>query len=203
MSETMNEARLRFWLEPWHWADCAWHRQYGAPACAANVYAERLLFGGWAAAFGLQTLWKAPRDPRWTCLLSVAPQTLRDAAAMLGWVGIVRAPGGAMLLRNVGHDRLLRRALRYRDVNCIEATIGLEGHEPSPQAFGLRMLQRMAEADWPEVGPRIAMMLPPGAHSGRSALRVHHLAVARCLTIWIAAARWLSGSGCAEDENLS
>jgi hypothetical protein len=208
MDEAMSKAWHRFWFEPWHWADDTWHRRYGAPAPAPapghieNPYARRLLFGGWASAFDLPMQWSEPSDARWTHLLAIEPRMLREAAAMLGWVGMLRAPGGVTLLHDAHDDRLLRRALRYRDINCIETTIDLHVRPAlSPHACGLNMLRCMAETGWPEIASRIAMMLPPELPSSTCALHIHRIDVARCLTLWGAAARWLSDG--AQHKDLS
>ena len=189
----MSEEWPRFWFEPWRWADPGWHRRYGAPLAPAHLPAARMLFGGWIGSFGLEREWRSPADRRWLQLLSLAPPALREAAAVLGWIAMLRAPGGMALLRGAERDPLLRCALRYRDVNCVEAHIAeSQGAAYDAHACGVYLLRSAAEAQWPDVARRLAMMLAPGAaHDGEAPLAIARIDVARSLTLGLAAARRL------------
>src|SRR6202158_2593839 len=158
----MNDAWPRFWFEPWRWADPGWHRRYGVPLASPGLPAARLLCTGWTGAFGLEREWQRPADRLWLQLLGIAPLALRDLAAVLGWIAILRAPGGMAHVRGAERDPLLRCALRYRDVNCTEARIGgsPDGGYVASES-GLRMLRLAAEAHWPDIASRLAMMRAP------------------------------------------
>lgn len=195
MGSSMDDNWPAFWFEPWRWADPAWHRHYGAPANVTDRHAQRLLFAGWLDAFGLSSSWAQPADKRWQQLLAVSPAALQDAAALMGWLAIVRAPGGIAQTRGRGDDHRLARALRYRDVNCIDARfVAPAGRGADARACGIDLLQQMALADWREVAGRIAMMGSPRAPAASACVVFERIDVARCLSVWLAATRWLSGA---------
>lgn len=183
---------LRFWFEPWAWADEAWRIRYGLPASATGREAARLHFSGWIDVFSLGRDWSLPADARWLALLDMSPRGLRDAASLLGWLALLHAPGGGRHARDAARDPLARRALRYRTVNCMRVVgdARTAGGWPA-QAHGLRILRMMAERDWPDVAGRLAMMLEPGAEADERTLRVETLVVPRCLALVLAAHRWL------------
>ncbi|CAN7413887.1 hypothetical protein LJR230_002532 [Trinickia sp. LjRoot230] len=195
MGSSIDDNWPTFWLEPWRWADPAWHRQYGVLANVTDRHAQRLLFAGWFDAFGLSSSWAQPADRRWQQLLAASPTALQDAAALMGWLAIVRAPGGIAQTRGHRDDRRLARALRYRDVNCFDAQFAAPaGQCADARACGLDLLQRMALADWRDVAGRIAMMAPPRASAASACVAFERIDVARCLSVWLAATRWLSAA---------
>ncbi|GLU32594.1 hypothetical protein WKR88_18075 [Trinickia caryophylli] len=203
---------LRFWFEPWAWADEAWRIRYGVPAPVAGRETSRemgreagheagremgrerarLHFSGWIDVFALEKEWSLPADARWLALLEMSPQRLRDASSLLGWLALLHTPGGGHRAHAAARDPVARRALRYRTVNCMRVVGDARATDGWPgQAHGLRILRMMAEQDWPDVASRLAMMLEPGTEAGESALRVETLVVPRCLALVLAAARWL------------
>lgn len=190
-----------FWFEPWRWADAGWTAGYGATATVAHLSARRLLLAGWSDAFGLAHCWNGPGDARWLQLLSAAPSVLRDAAAVLGWIVVVRSPGGMAHARDAMRDRFCMRALRYRDVDGFEARIAWgPGGAPEARECGLHLLRLMAESHWPDIAPRLAMMRGPGALSSVPQVTIRRIAVARCLALWLAVIRWLQEAGQADSS---
>jgi hypothetical protein len=189
-----------FWFEPWRWADSGWFPRYGAPFVPVGLDATRLAFGGWIGAFGLEREWRLPADRRWLQLLGVAPATLRELAAVLGWIAMLRAPGGLALAhaRGADRDQLWRCAFRYRDVNWIEARIG-ESRDIAydAHAHGLRFLRLAADTQWPDIARRLAMMLAPGAAHAEGPLTDTRIDAGRCLTLALAVARRLGTTAAA------
>jgi hypothetical protein len=129
-------------------------------------------------------------DQRWLQLLGVAPVALRDLAAVLGWIAILRAPGGMAHVRGAERDPLLRCAFRYRDVNCIEARIG-QSRDVAYDAreSGLHLLRLVAEAQWPDIAARLAMMRAPDAPHPECRLAIVRIDAGLCLTLGLAASR--------------
>ncbi|PTB17174.1 hypothetical protein C9I57_29310 [Trinickia symbiotica] len=224
----MSNAWPRFWFEPWHWADHGWHLRYGVPVAPAAGSAARLVFGGWIGAFGLECEWRAPPDPRWLQLVSFSPALLRELASVLGWIAVLRASGGwrfarggeGPLKRWPTHHPLWQCALRYRDVNCLESRIV---ESPTTTTYdartaGLRLLQRAAAMQWPDISGRLLMMRSPDERHGEEPstmacaggghscsgdppepvvtgpLAIAHIDVGLCLAVALATARRLAAT---------
>lgn len=188
MTDARHDAWPAFWFAPWRWAHADWSERYGVSisSAPAGVMGQRLLFRGWIGTFGLDRYWAPPADARWLDALAAPSAMMREAAAVLGWIAIARAQG-ARLPRAA--DPTLLRALRYREVSCVDVSLVSSGSAQRDAAgCGLLVLRSMAEAAWPDVAARVAMMQPPAADAG---LVVKRVDVARCLTLWLAALRWL------------
>jgi hypothetical protein len=191
----MSDEWPRFWFEPWRWADPGWHRRYGVPLASPGLPAARLLCAGWTGAFGLEREWRPPADRRWLQLLGIAPLALRDLAAVLGWIAVLRAPGGMAQVRGAERDPLLRCALRYRDVNCIEARIGGSRDAAcDARESGLHLLRLAAEAQWPDIAPRLGMMRAPDAAHQECRLAIARIDAGLCVALGLAAARRLGAT---------
>jgi hypothetical protein len=188
-----------FWFEPWRWADPGWQRFYGASQLPVRCEAERLAFAGWIDTFGLEREWRHPEDARWLQLCELEPEALRTLATVLGWIAILRAPGGWPHALGVKVDSVLRWAFLYRDVNWIEIRAvdpGMAAYDA--QASGLQLLLAAAKSQWPDIGRRLAMMLAPTAIPGDGALNIVRIDGARCLTLSLAVARRLAVAECAD-----
>lgn len=192
MTKPLIDGWPAFWFAPWRWAHADWHQRYGASVArpAGGTAGQRLLFRGWIDTFQLGRQWMQPADLRWFNALAAPPDIMRDAAAVLGWVALVRA--GAIKHAGTTAERLLLHALRYRQVNCIDARLSPRGGAQwDATACGLELLHAMAEADWPDVAARIAMMRATQSQPANACLVVERLDVARCVTLWLAVLRWL------------
>jgi hypothetical protein len=154
-----------------------------------------LLCAGWTGAFGLEREWRRPGDRRWLQLLGIAPLALRDLAAVLGWIAILRAPGGMAHVRGAERDPLLQCALRYRDVNSVDACIaGSLDAACDARESGLHLLRLAAEAQWPDIAPRLAMMRAPDASHQGCRVAIARIDAGLCLTLGLAAARRLGAT---------
>jgi hypothetical protein len=194
----MSEWR-KFWFEPWRWADPGWHRLYAAAHLPVRCEAARLAFAGWIDTFRLEREWRQPEDARWLQLCGIEPEALRTVATVLGWIAILRAPGGWPHARGIEADPVLRWAFRYRDVNWIDIRAvdrGMAAYDA--QASGLQLLLLAAKSQWPDIGRRLQMMPAPHAIAGDGALAVIRLDGARCLTLSLAVARRLAAGESAD-----
>jgi hypothetical protein len=172
-----------------------WHRRYGEIQIPVHVSAARVLFGGWIGAFELEREWRSPVDPRWLQLVSLGPVALREAAAVLGWIAMLRQPGGIAQVRGAESDARVRCALRYRDVNCVQAHVGESRDAYDVCANGLLLLHRAAQMQWPDIARRLAMMLAPASQEDHdAALTIARIDVARCLSVALAAVRHIGAA---------
>ncbi len=193
MTGPFDDGWPAFWFAPWRWAHADWHQRYvpsAAIASAGGMDGHRLLFRGWIDTFELGRDWAPPADVRWFDALGAPPEMMLDAAAVLGWVALVRAGG----IREVGvhAERRLSRALRYREVNCVDARlVASGGAQWDATACGLDLLSAMAEASWPDMAARVAMMRAPQRGAADACLVVNRIDVALCVTLWLAILRWL------------
>jgi len=192
MTEPLVDGWPAFWFAPWRWAHADWRLRYGASAAlfAGGTARQRLLLRGWIDTFQLGRQWAPPADLRWFEALAAPPAMMLDAAAVLGWIALVRA--GGIKEASTPYERRLLCALRYRDVNCIDACLGpYGGAQWDATTCGLDLLLAMAEADWPDVAARVAMMRAPQPRPADASLIVRRLDAARCVTLWLAVLRWL------------
>lgn len=192
MTGPLHDGWPAFWFAPWRWAHADWHRRYGVPAALqpAGLAEQRLLFRGWIDTFALRHHWAPPTDNRWFEALAAPQGMMLDAAAILGWIGLVRAGG----VKDMGSaaDRRLSRALRYREVSCMDTCfVPSDSGRWDATASGLDVLLAMAEAGWPDVAGRIAMMRAPQRRMADACVVVERVDVALCVTIWLAVLRWL------------
>ena len=200
MTGPSNDEWPAFWFTPWRWAHADWRERYGASVAAssAGMPGQRLLFRGWIDAFGIGREWTPPADVRWFEALAVPRAMMLDAAAVLGWIVLVRA--GVMPEAGTVADPRLSRALRYREVSCAEVRLVSSGSEPSDAtSCGLELLLAMAKDAWPDVAARVAMLRAPPQPQPRASdvcLVVKGIDAARCMTLWLAVLRWLrAGAG--------
>jgi hypothetical protein len=188
----MSEWR-KFWFEPWRWAEAGWQRLYGVSELVAPCEGKRLAFAGWFDTFGLEREWREPQDIRWLQLCELEPHALRTVATMLGWIAMLRAPGGWSHSLGIEVDPVLRWAFLYRDVNWIEIRAvdrGMAAYDA--QANGLQLLRLAANSQWPDIDRRLTMMLAPTAIPANRVLSFVSIDAVRCLTLSLALARRLS-----------
>lgn len=189
-----------FWTEPWRWAAPAWQLRYGAPAGDFDCLAARLIYSGWTTCFGLDRRWCPPADARWLDVVRAPPALLRGVASMLGHLAALRADATATLVRCAPSDQWFSLALKYRDVNCMRTAGSAARDEPAAACLrGARVLCAMARCDWPEIGSRMAMIVPPDTCAtgqgrvepgqGERALTIEWLDASRCLSLCAAAMR--------------
>lgn len=158
-----------FWLEPWRYAAPAWRERYGAPRCDVDAHAARLVYGGWAAYFGLAQGWRPPSDPNWLAVLRAPPASLHRLASALGYIALVRAGASNVLLHAAWSDRACACALKYRETNCMKAVLLTSPPfdpaacraRPTPHDCGVDVLRAMARQAWPEAESRFAMLVSP------------------------------------------
>lgn len=219
MTPAPIDAMPSFWIEPWRFAAPVWRTLYGAPQLAFDRHAERLVYSGWVNCFGLCQRWRAPSDPGWLDLLDTQPAWLHRVATTLGYVALARAGAADVLLRAAQLDRSSVDALKYREVNCMSASLLTPSSlcrsacrdALTPRACGVEVLCAMARHGWPDAESRFAMLVGPGAVTARHtaklsnsqaifrrepALSIDRIDVGRCLTICRAAVRKVA-AGCA------
>jgi hypothetical protein len=192
MSGPPDDGWPAFWCSPWRWAHADWHRRYGASAAVppAGVAGQRLLFRGWIDAFELGRCWSPPGDMRWFEAFAAPPPMMVEAAAVFGWIALVRA-GGVQDVGRAAQPRL-SIALRYRDVSCIDARlVPSGGAQWDATVCGLKVLSAMAEAAWPDVAARVAMMRAPQRLATDAWLVIERIDVTLCVTLWLAVLRRL------------
>ncbi len=170
MDKIPSEAIPEFWREPWRFAAPAWRTIYGAPPFEFDGYAERLVFGGWAAHFGLSRQWRAPGCEGWRAVLEVVPPLLRQVVTALGYIALMRACAPQRLLQ-ASRDPASAWAWKYRAVNCVKSALSqplpLSGDRcahleiPGAHECGVSVLRAMARQDWPVAESRIAMLGEP------------------------------------------
>jgi hypothetical protein len=193
MSGPPDDGWPAFWCAPWRWAHADWLQRYGAPAAvpSAGVAGQRLLFRGWIDAFELGRCWSPPADIRWFEALAAPRAMMLDAAAVFGSIALVRAGG---VVREVGRAAQRRSsiALRYREVRCIDAhLVRAGGAQWDAAVCGLSLLSAMAEAGWPDVAARIAMMRAPQRFATDAWVVIERIDVTLCVTLWLAVLRQL------------
>lgn len=219
MTPAPIDAMPSFWIEPWRFAALVWRALYGAPQLEFDRHAERLVYSGWANCFGLCQRWRAPNDPGWLALLDTQPARLHRVATTLGYVALARAGVADVLLRAARSDRASADALKYREVNCMSASLltpsslsrSVGDVALAPHACGVDVLCAMARQDWPDAESRFAMLVAPEwarapgtAHAPNvktlfqhePVLSIDRIDVGRCLTICRAAVRQFA-AGCA------
>ncbi|HTH76831.1 MAG TPA: hypothetical protein VL635_20785 [Trinickia sp.] len=219
MTPAPIDAMPSFWTEPWRFAAPVWRALYGAPQLAFDRHAERLVYSGWVNCFGLCQRWRAPSDPGWLDLLDTQPARLHRVATTLGYLALARAGAADVLLRAARSDRASADALKYREVNCMSASLltppslsrPVRGVALAPHACGVDVLCAMARQAWPDAESRFAMLVAPGraraldtanAPNAKTLCRhepvlsIDRIDVGRCLTICRAAVRQFA-AGCA------
>lgn len=212
-----------FWIEPWRFAAPAWRSLYGVPQFDGDPYAARLVYSGWATHFGLCQRWRAPNDPSWLVLLDTQAAWLHRVATTLGYVALARAGAADVLLHAAQSDRASVDALKYREVNCMSASLSTSSSLSrsarrdalTPHACGVAVLCAMARHGWPDAESRFAMLVGPGAVRGhRTAdmpngktlfqhepvISIDRIDVGRCLSIWRAAARHIAAGSASRSE---
>lgn len=160
--QALVEAVPLFWSESWRWAAPGWHDRYGAPRSDLDRYAARLFYSGWADCFSLPKRWSAPSDERWITLVHAPPDIVHGVVRVLGHLALLRSGAAVTLACADPADRWLRQALRYRDANCLHASVVAPSRDPSlSHACGVAVLSTMARNDWPPAAARFAMLAPP------------------------------------------
>jgi hypothetical protein len=79
-----NPGWLRFWFEPWHWAAPSWHDSLPM-RWPASPFEQRTGYMAWCRCFSLAPCWNAMPEPGALVLLRTPPDTLRDAASVIGY----------------------------------------------------------------------------------------------------------------------
>ncbi|WP_147297942.1 hypothetical protein [Trinickia dinghuensis] len=153
-----------FWTEPWRWAAPAWHGRYGASVGDFDSHAERLVYSGWIACFGLPRRWRPPADPRWVHVVQASPSLLHGVATALGHLALLRGGMPVALGCRPSVDPWFALALKYRAVNCLRVG-GVVTHSDSsaPRDAGVGVLRAMARQGWPDIDSRVAMLVAPDA----------------------------------------
>lgn len=127
---------------------------------------------------------------RWFEAFAAPPPMMVEAAAVFGWIALVRA-GGVQDVGRAAQPRL-SIALRYRDVSCIDARlVPSGGAQWDATVCGLKVLSAMAEAAWPDVAARVAMMRAPQRLATDAWLVIERIDVTLCVTLWLAVLRRL------------